>query len=656
MPLKNPVLPTRFAAAVERGDPVTAKRLLKQGADVDTKCPNPKDLRTSWPALLRACYLGHSEVVDVLLQAGARHDMRTRNDLQRHETPTYDGDLSTCTPLYIAAARHHYHGRGREIVRLLLAHDADPNAFSKQGFSPLMVATEKGGGQVKVNSHLNFTSGFHSEDVDAPRFDPRREIGMSKDPVEALENSRNIVDLLLESGADSTRRDCNGWTALLLGAFLGQTIEVAHILEWALFDQHNEKTDHLVVKSTNRKAFTSMEETPAVLTERKKSRSQQKCEWIQLQRSKEWMVGMEIPTIISHRDSYGRSALMLAAHQRHPSCVRLLLEYGANPDDSVRATGWTSIMFALRSGAADSCKMLIAAGASLGYEPHPIDASAPLVSAKETIMSSDVHSKMRDKDDDSRDRRLFPRDEQTGWTPVMISAHNCIGSSHAACLKLLLESQPHTIDPELWRRADPVAFPKEVRTAEDLAIARGNSAALRLLGDAKKRWCEANNQSEKVGSYGVPAASTIEETEEQKHLARAEKDRARRRLERAARRRDREDEKAMQLIRKTRFKKKEMQPLSDAKDVSADRGTLNKVTANITLSMDNGRDLEVKLHKAQAEIARLRESLQYQQKETHRWRRVCRSREDEIAELRSNFEEQRSILIKKIKTVSASKA
>ena len=58
-----------LGAAVERGDPITTARLLQQGADVDTKCPNPQDLKKSWPALLRACYLGHAEVVRLLERA-----------------------------------------------------------------------------------------------------------------------------------------------------------------------------------------------------------------------------------------------------------------------------------------------------------------------------------------------------------------------------------------------------------------------------------------------------------------------------------------------------------------------------------------------------------------------------------------------------------
>ena len=135
----------------------------------------------------------------------------------------------------------------------------------------------------------------------------------------------------------------------------------------------------------------------------------------------------------------------------------------------------------------------------------------------------------------------------------MIAAHHCLGTSHAACMKLLLESPPSPVDPVLWSRADPVAFPNEKRTAESLAEARGNSAALRLLAAARKRWtdailvgerdCESDNirQRNVFSMEGNGDGSTLS-AEERRQLARAEKDRTRRRLEREAKRRDREEE------------------------------------------------------------------------------------------------------------------
>ena len=125
---------------------------------------------------------------------------------------------------------------------------------------------------------------------------------------------------------------------------------------------------------------------------------------------------------------------MLAAHQRHDSCVRMLLEYGANPDDSVRATGWTPLMFALRSGAVESCRMLLEAGASAGFKPRTSSLATP-------SNRSGQHRKLEAGQQRLHDRRLFPRDKQSGWTPVMIAAHNCLGSSHAACMKLCLRAR-----------------------------------------------------------------------------------------------------------------------------------------------------------------------------------------------------------------------
>ena len=70
----------RFAAAIERNDLRTTRRLLERGADINTRCPNPRDHKASWYALLRAAYLGHAEIVRVLLDAGARSDLRIGSD------------------------------------------------------------------------------------------------------------------------------------------------------------------------------------------------------------------------------------------------------------------------------------------------------------------------------------------------------------------------------------------------------------------------------------------------------------------------------------------------------------------------------------------------------------------------------------------------
>ena len=191
-------------------------------------------------------------------------------------------------------------------------------------------------------------------------------------------------------------------------------------------------------------------------------RSSKQRKWLERRRDKPWSADMKPPLIVSHRDGHGRTSLMLAAHQRHDSCVRMLLEYGANPDDSVRATGWTPLMFALRSGAVESCRMLLEAGASAGFKPRTSSLATP-------SNRSGQHRKLEAGQQRLHDRCLFPRDKQSGWTPVMIAAHNCLGSSHAACMKLLLESAPRHLDPVLWSRADPVAYPGEERSAEDLA-------------------------------------------------------------------------------------------------------------------------------------------------------------------------------------------
>ena len=100
---------TRFAAAIERNDVKITKRLLAGGANVNTRCPDPKDLQTSWSALLRAAYLGHFNIVNLLLAAGARNDLRLQYDQVTQSDSKCGNDLnvelSSATALYIATAR-----------------------------------------------------------------------------------------------------------------------------------------------------------------------------------------------------------------------------------------------------------------------------------------------------------------------------------------------------------------------------------------------------------------------------------------------------------------------------------------------------------------------------------------------------------------------
>ncbi len=73
-----------------------------------------------------ACFFGHLETAEYLIKAGARVNSPSKNKMK-------------VTPLHSAAA-----GKHSAIVKLLLKHEADPNAREDGDFTPLHAAAQNG--------------------------------------------------------------------------------------------------------------------------------------------------------------------------------------------------------------------------------------------------------------------------------------------------------------------------------------------------------------------------------------------------------------------------------------------------------------------------------------------------------------------------------
>jgi ankyrin repeat protein len=115
----DPDLDIFEAAAYGRIDRVR-EGLDDDPAAIDARSPD------GFTALHLAAFFGKTEVAHALLDAGARVDAYTTNDLANQ-------------PLHAAAA-----GRNIEICRILLAAGADANATQHGGFTPLHEAAQHG--------------------------------------------------------------------------------------------------------------------------------------------------------------------------------------------------------------------------------------------------------------------------------------------------------------------------------------------------------------------------------------------------------------------------------------------------------------------------------------------------------------------------------
>ena len=116
--------------AVERNNEKQVVKLLKKGANVDAMRGNPSSGGTSnMSALMFACNLGNTNIVQILLKKGA--------------DPNYQDLVVGRTPLWYAVS-----AKRKDVVRILLENGADPNAKNYVGTTLLMVAKARGNQEI----------------------------------------------------------------------------------------------------------------------------------------------------------------------------------------------------------------------------------------------------------------------------------------------------------------------------------------------------------------------------------------------------------------------------------------------------------------------------------------------------------------------------
>jgi ankyrin repeat protein len=564
---------------------------------------------------------------------------RTRDDAQQDNAAV---ELASATPLFVACARHYVHGNGLDIIRVLLKEHGDPNATNALCSTSLMAAVEHGGGPVLV-------PGKKLRDVD-----------------EGIKDTTNLVTVLLEENADPTRKDRNGWTALLLGSYLGQRDEVRELLEFTTpnFKRHTKSMD-LTIAFRSKHGCSPRASSP-------------RHEQLSPIPDPSW-----VSTIVDDRDENGRSPLMLACQQKKPDVVDVLLKHGADVDAFVPSNGWTALMFCLKSGSIECVPKLLEKKCSLGILPHPKSHdvvlqlgekdksrwnSARTAIQQRTKRRHDSRAKRNTSDTTMvRDTELFPRDEITGWTPVMIGCHHCISVQHAHVLRAVIEACG-PVNPQIFQ-VDMIGFPAEVRTPYDVAHVRGNTAAVRLLAEAKTRYHKYQelitgrpalpsvDDRVKVLRRDAADAADADNVDERQEAARADRNRQRRREERSAKKRDEKEESVLLKSRKGKVVVKRVVPMP----VKLRRMPVVGGLAPIVGGGGDGRgglgngggggvafttkDYELQLDEAMQEILRLRDVLESTRNEKKHWKDVCRSREEEIAENRQKWQEERKLLV-----------
>ncbi|KAG7418682.1 Ankyrin repeat domain-containing protein 50 [Fusarium oxysporum f. sp. raphani] len=168
--LQDENMRTALFYAARNGHSAVVKLLLESGAK-----SNSRDYKWRTPLSLTASY-GQKGTMELLLAAGAEADRR---------------DLLLQTPLFYASQSGH-----EDIVRLLLGQDVNVNSAQALGQTPLSIAAENGHANI-VQLLLNNGANANSEDI-------QRQTPLS---LAAKEGHSTIVQLLLENGANANSLD-----------------------------------------------------------------------------------------------------------------------------------------------------------------------------------------------------------------------------------------------------------------------------------------------------------------------------------------------------------------------------------------------------------------------------------------------------------------
>gem|GEM_PF-1113339 len=323
-----------FLSSIEEGNIGEVKRLIAEGADVNTKDENGGN------KLMAAAFWGHEGVVRVILDAGA--EVNAKNNLGK-------------TALMYAAHRKEY---GKN-MQMLLDAGAEVNAKNNSGQTALIYALD-GGVQAFVQLLLDAGAEVDAKDDNG---------WTALNSVLREEEQVDIIKMLLDAGAEFGEKGDH--STRLIYAVENEYYGAIRVLVDSKVDINAAKKNGVTALMTacdkaNEKAVRMLLDAGAEVNAKNSNIGQTalmyaaRSNWY----GKNVQILVDAGAEVNAKNSNGITALMAAAAKGNTTAVRMLLDAGAE-FDAKDNDGETALMAAANCGHKKIVQMLLDAGAQV---------------------------------------------------------------------------------------------------------------------------------------------------------------------------------------------------------------------------------------------------------------------------------------------------
>ena len=298
---------------------------------------NAKDKYNCTPLLL-ACHKRHVHVIHVLLKAGSN--------------PNIALEGVGCLMCAVLS------GCSKEVLQAIIDHDADVNATNKNNFSALMIACENGNVDaihvlLKVGSNTNIVGTYGRTSLILAVYS---------------DSSKEVLQAIIDHGADVNATDKNNYTALMIACWKGH-VNAIHVLLKAGSDTNiaNESGTtcllHAVNSNCSKEVLQAIMDHGADVNATRKGNYTVLMKACEIRHEDAIYVILKVGYDTNIADQNGNTCLLYAVNNNcNKKVLQAIIDYGAD----VNATdkdNYIALMKACAIGHVDAIHVLLKTGA-----------------------------------------------------------------------------------------------------------------------------------------------------------------------------------------------------------------------------------------------------------------------------------------------------